>query len=625
MTVLTPALAQELIQEQGLNVVIPDIYTSIGDRAFSQRQLTSITIPNSITSIGSGAFQYNKLKSVNIPDSVTSIGDYAFPGNELTNAVIPNSIRSIPQGLFYSNQLTSIIIPENITTIGSNAFAENQLTNVVIPDGVTTIEGVAFQGNQLKSIVIPNSVVEIGGGAFMSNRLTSVTIPDGTTSIGQNAFRYNELESVIIPDSVTQIGSEAFESNDLIRVEIPDSVTEIRFDAFTNNPRLEEIRIYAGLTYESLSYLPSEVKIVAYGGRLQPTDIYTSSTTINENIARGSVIANLDTADTEISDTHIYELVSGDGDTDNDVFTIDGDQVIIVDSPDFENKNNYSIRVQSKDTGGLTYEKVLNFTINDLNEVPLDLSISESTFNENISRGSTVATLSTFDLDSKDTHWYTLTGGDEYAFYIDGDQLKINGDIDFETKSSYSFRLQTGDSGDLFFFKSFTLNVNDLNEVPDDLSVSATSFDENIAGGSTVLTLSTSDQDAGDTHTYSLVSGNGDSDNSAFTIDGNELKIIDSPNFETKSFYSIRLQTKDSGGLTLEENLTLKVNDLSEKPTDINLSVTEINEHLIGYNEMTQGILLNTIDDDNAEKFTYSLVDGKGSKDNKYFKINSWK
>ncbi|MDC2993708.1 cadherin repeat domain-containing protein [bacterium] len=105
---------------------------------------------------------------------------------------------------------------------------------------------------------------------------------------------------------------------------------------------------------------------------------------------------------------------------------------------------------------------------------------------------------------------------------------------------------------------------NNGNEPSTALNLSKTSFAENIATGSTVATLSTSDPDLEDTHTYALVSGDGDADNSAFAIDGNQLKVVNSPDFETKSSYSIRLQTKDSGGLTFQKAFTLRVNDLDE-------------------------------------------------------------
>ncbi|WP_219634523.1 hypothetical protein, partial [Flavobacterium chungangense] len=73
---------------------------------------------------------------------------------------------------------------------------------------------------------------------------------------------------------------------------------------------------------------------------------------------------------------------------------------------------------------------------------------------------------------------------------------------DFETKSSYSIRLRTADQGGLSFEKTFTINVNNLNEVPTDLALSATAINENVAAGTTVGVLSSVDVDAANTFTY---------------------------------------------------------------------------------------------------------------------------
>ena len=155
MTVLTRGVAQALVDEQGFDVVIPDIYTSIDDRAFFDNQLTSIVIPDSVTSIGNQAFYENQLTSVDIGVSVTSIGYQAFYSNDLTSVVIPDSVTSIDDGAFWHNKLTSVEIGNSVTNIGKKAFYKNKLTSVVIPDSVTDIGKKAFDKNPLlKSISI---------------------------------------------------------------------------------------------------------------------------------------------------------------------------------------------------------------------------------------------------------------------------------------------------------------------------------------------------------------------------------------------------------------------------------------------------------------------------------------
>jgi Domain of unknown function (DUF4114)/Cadherin domain len=101
-------------------------------------------------------------------------------------------------------------------------------------------------------------------------------------------------------------------------------------------------------------------------------------------------------------------------------------------------------------------------------------------------------------------------------------------------------------------------------QAPTNSTLSAISVDENIAAGTVLDSFSTTDQDKNSTFTYSLVSGTGSTDNAAFTIDGNNLKINSSPNFETKSTYNIRVKTTDQDGLFFEKQLTVNINDLPE-------------------------------------------------------------
>ncbi len=104
------------------------------------------------------------------------------------------------------------------------------------------------------------------------------------------------------------------------------------------------------------------------------------------------------------------------------------------------------------------------------------------------------------------------------------------------------------------------------NSAPTDIALSTSSVNENVAGNTTVGTLSTTDADAGDTHTYSLVAGTGDTDNGAFNISGSDLRITNSPNYETKNSYSVRVQTSD-GTATYSEAFTITINDVAEPPT----------------------------------------------------------
>jgi predicted extracellular nuclease len=140
-----------------------------------------------------------------------------------------------------------------------------------------------------------------------------------------------------------------------------------------------------------------------------------------------------------------------------------------------------------------------------------------------------------------------------------------------------------------------------LNSAPSNVTLSATSTNENVTANSLVGTFSTTDPTIGDTFTYSFVPGT--NDNVAFTISGNQLQINASPDFETKSSYNILVRTTDNGGLTFDKALTINVNDLNEAPiinTPIPLQTVD-NTSVFNYT-----IPNNVFSDPEGDALTYS-------------------
>lgn len=105
-----------------------------------------------------------------------------------------------------------------------------------------------------------------------------------------------------------------------------------------------------------------------------------------------------------------------------------------------------------------------------------------------------------------------------------------------------------------------------VNFAPTDIALSSSSIAENNALGATVGMLSATDADAGQTHTFSLVTGTGDTDNSSFDITGSTLTLNGSANYESKNSYSIRVQANDGNGGTFQKQFTVTVTDLNEAP-----------------------------------------------------------
>jgi gliding motility-associated-like protein len=356
-----------------------------------------------------------------------------------------------------------------------------------------------------------------------------------------------------------------------------------------------------------------------------PTDIDLSASSIDENVSTGTTVGEFTSTDTDSGATHTYTLVSGDGSTDNESFSISGANLLTDATLDYETKNSYSIRVQTSD-GTDTYQEAFTITVNDVNDAPTDIDLSASSVDENVSTGTTVGEFTSTDTDSGATHTYTLVSGDgstdNESFSISGANLLTDATLDYETKNSYSIRVQTSDGTDTYQ-EAFTITVNDVNDAPTDIDLSASSVDENVSTGTTVGEFTSTDTDSGATHTYTLVSGDGSTDNESFSISGANLLTDATLDYETKNSYSIRVQTSD-GTDTYQEVFTITVNDVNDNaPTAMELSTTTLVEDLISGSTVAY---LTSVDADSSSinTFNYSLIDGDGANDhsNNYFIIS---
>jgi hypothetical protein len=351
-----------------------------------------------------------------------------------------------------------------------------------------------------------------------------------------------------------------------------------------------------------------------------PTDISLSANTIEENVPDNTVVGTFNTTDPDIGDSHTIALINGEGDTDNAAFTIDGNQLRISTSPDFETKKSYSLRVQSIDAGGKSVEKILTVSITNINEAPSGITLSQTSTEENTPSGTVIGILNATDPDIGDTLTYALVNDADGRFSIDGNRLIVatNAILDFETTPNQPIVISATDSFGQSTAQAFTITLTDVNEPPTNLVLSNSTITENIPANSVVGTFSTTDPDADDNYTYSLVAGDGDTDNAAFSIVGNELRINANPNFEVKKNYSIRVQSTDSKGAKIEKILTLSVTDINDAPTDL----------AIDNNTIAENVPINSVvgrfsatDADASDNYIYALVEGEGDTDNDSFSI----
>lgn len=199
------------------NYAVPEGVTSIDDGAFYYcKRVYTITLPESLLSIGDRAFSNTNITSATIPDGVTVIGSEAYSNCMLLSSVtLGNGLVEIGNKAFekcYS--LTSIVIPDAVESLGDKAFYYSSLKNIKIGNGVTTIGNDCFNYCMYLSEVEMGQKVEcIGDEAFFGcSKLENIQLPRSLKEIGAIAFSGTALKKVVIPVSVEWIGRLAFET-----------------------------------------------------------------------------------------------------------------------------------------------------------------------------------------------------------------------------------------------------------------------------------------------------------------------------------------------------------------------------------------------------------------------------
>ena len=113
----------------------------------------------------------------------------------------------------------------------------------------------------------------------------------------------------------------------------------------------------------------------------------------------------------------------------------------------------------------------VTINVNDSNQAPTGIILSEDSVFENQSVGTDVGFFSTTDPDLPlDTFTYTLVTGtgddDNSVFEIQGYALITNEVLNYEDKDTYTIRVRSTDQGGLWVEEVFIINILDLNDAP---------------------------------------------------------------------------------------------------------------------------------------------------------------
>ncbi len=203
-------------------------------------------------------------------------------------------------------------------------------------------------------------------------------------------------------------------------------------------------------------------------GNAAPTDISLSNASIDENSEGGAIVGVLSATDPEPGDTFTYSIL-----TEDSPLEVDGDRLVVRDGAviDFETQSSIDVSIEVRDSAGNPYEEQFTISVNDINEAPTDIGLSNASVDENSAAGVVVGELSAADPDTGETFEYRVRAPGDDRFAIIGSQLVVaeGAMLDFETSPVETIEIEVEDSAGNLYSEYFDIAINDVDEGSGDI------------------------------------------------------------------------------------------------------------------------------------------------------------
>jgi hypothetical protein len=357
-----------------------------------------------------------------------------------------------------------------------------------------------------------------------------------------------------------------------------------------------------------------------------PPVIADQTFSTNENSANGTLIGNVIATDPDAGQTLTYSIVSGNT---SNAFQINSStgalSVNNTAALNFEVTPSFGlvIKVQDNGAGSLFAQATVTVNLTNVNENP---NISNQAFSiaENSPNGQQVGIVVATDPDAGQTLTYSIVSGNtSNAFQINASTgtLSVNNTaaLNFEATPSYGLviKVQDNGQGNLFAQATITINLTDVNEIPN-ISNQTFSVPESSQNGTQVGVVIATDPDNGQSLTYSILSGNTDN---AFAINGTTgaLTVANNNALNSTSLFSLIVKVTDNGpgNLFSQATMTINVTEDVNQPPQISNQTFSIAEN--SPNGQQVGVVVAT-DPDAGQILTYSIISGNT---NNAFQINA--
>ncbi len=345
--------------------------------------------------------------------------------------------------------------------------------------------------------------------------------------------------------------------------------------------------------------------------------ITNQSFSVSENTLNGTTVGNVVASDPDAGQTRTFSIISGNT---NAAFSINPSSGVlsVANSAalNFEVTLTFSlvIKVQDNGVGSLSNQATISISVLDINEAPV---ITNQSFYiaENSVNGATIGNIVATDSDAGQIKTFSIVSGNTNgAFGINASTGNLSvansAALNFEVTPTFAFiiKVQDNGAGNLSSQATVTVSLLDVNELPV-INNQSFSIAENLANGSNVGTITATDPDAGQTKTFSIVSGN---TSGAFTINAStgNLSVANSAtlNFEVTPTFTLIVKAQDNGtgNLSSQATVTVSLLDMNELPVINNQSFSIVENSANGSNV---GTIIAT-DPDAGQTKTFSIVSG---------------
>lgn len=306
--------------------------------------------------------------------------------------------------------------------------------------------------------------------------------------------------------------------------------------------------------------------------------VSTTTFSVTENAVNGTVVGTVSATDPDAGQTRTFAITGGNT---NNAFAINAATgVLSVNNAaalNFESLTSFNLTVRATDNGNPALSGSASMTVNvlNVNEAP---TVTAATFSraENSANGTTVGTVTATDPDAGQSRTFAITGGNTnnaFTIHPTTGVITVNNAaaLNYESTPTFNLTVTVTDNGTPALSGSAVIRVNltNVNEAPV-LTAQSFAVRTKSKANTVVGTVVSSDPDAGQSRTYTIVSGNGSSSKPVFAIHSTTgvitVKTASSVASSGKFTLSIRVTDTGSPSLSTTGTVTIYVNSSGTVP-----------------------------------------------------------